>query len=80
MCERFGVKVLEFDGTSDALMHPFDRAGNRHMEYINQRGSFDDLPLAQIQHDFREFYPHWFDADSDAGGEGRRGSDDAFAS
>ena len=45
LCERFGVKVLEFDGTDDALMHAFDQAGNRHMEYVNQRGSFDDLPL-----------------------------------
>jgi transglutaminase-like putative cysteine protease len=84
LCERFGVKVLEFDGTSDALMHPFDQAGNRHMEYINQRGSFDDLPLDQIQRDFREFYPGWFDpgadSDSDLAGKGRRGSDDAFAS
>ena len=47
-------------------MHPFDQAGNRHMEYIRQRGSFDDLPLDQIQRDFREFYPSWFDSDVDA--------------
>ena len=60
-------------------MHPFDQAGNRHMEYINERGSFDDLPLDQIQRDFREFYPGWFDADADAGADGGRGSDDAFA-
>ena len=46
MCERFGVKVLDFDGTADALMHPYDEAGNKHMEYLAQRGSFDDLPLA----------------------------------
>ena len=64
--------MLEFDGTDDALMHPFDQAGNRHMEYIRQRGSFDDLPLDQIQADFREFYPGWFDADVDAAAH-RRG-------
>jgi transglutaminase-like putative cysteine protease len=83
LCERFGVKVLEFDGTDDALMHPFDQAGNRHMEYIRQRGSFDDLPLDQIQADFREFYPGWFATDDDARGTsegGARGaSDQAFA-
>ena len=45
-------------------MHPFDQSGNRHMEYIRQRGSFDDLPLDQIQRDFREFYPGWFDAEA----------------
>ncbi len=57
LCERFGVKVLEFDGTDDALMHPFDVAGNRHMEYVKQRGSFDDLPFDEIFADFDEFYP-----------------------
>lgn len=59
LCERFGVKVLELDGTDDALMHPFDQSGNRHMEYVRQRGSFDDLPLDEIQATFRELYPSW---------------------
>ena len=54
LCERFGVKTLDFDGTDDALMHPFDVAGNRHMEYVNQRGSFDDLPLDRILADFAD--------------------------
>ena len=56
LCERFGVKVLAFDGTDDALMHPYDQAGNRHMEYVNRRGSFDDLPLDRILSDFAEIY------------------------
>ena len=56
LCERFGVKVLEFDGTDDALMHPYDQAGNLHMEYVDQRGSFDDLPLDRILRDFAEIY------------------------
>ena len=56
LCDRFGVKTLEFDGTDDALMHPFDKAGNRHMEYVDQRGSFDDLPLERILADFAAIY------------------------
>lgn len=56
LCERFGVKVLEFDGTDDALMHPYDEAGNRHMEYVRQRGSYDDLPLDEIFATFDELY------------------------
>jgi len=56
LCDKFGVKPLEFDGTGDALMHPYDQAGNRHMEYVNQRGSFDDLPLEAILADFAEIY------------------------
>lgn len=57
LCDRVGAKVLEFDGTDDALMHPFDESGNRHMEYVRQRGSFDDLPLEEILADFAELYP-----------------------
>lgn len=56
LCQKFGVKPLEFDGTGDALMHPYDQAGNRHMEYIRQRGSYDDLPLDRILADFAEIY------------------------
>lgn len=56
LCERFGTKVLEFDGEHDALMHPFDEAGNRHMEYVNQRGSFADLPFDEIMQAFDEVY------------------------
>ena len=29
------------------------------MEYVHQRGSFDDLPLAQIMVDFRRYSPRW---------------------
>jgi transglutaminase-like putative cysteine protease len=56
LCERFGTKVLEFDGINDALMHPFDESGNRHMEYVRQRGSYADLPLDEIFSTFDEFY------------------------
>ena len=59
LCDRFGVKVLEFDGTDHALMHPFDQTGRKHMEYLAERGSFDDLPLEQIFSDFRDLYPEW---------------------
>lgn len=57
LCERVGAKVLDFDGTQDALMHPDDESGNRHMEYVHQRGSFDDLPLDEILADFAVRYP-----------------------
>lgn len=46
-------------------MHPFDQTGQRHMEYVNQRGSFDDLPLDQIQADFDRVYGDWLGNDTD---------------
>lgn len=59
LCQRFGLKPLDFDGTADSIYHPFDVAGNRHMEYVNYRGAFDDMPLAQIVADFEVTYPRW---------------------
>ena len=59
LCERFGLLPLEFDGRSDSIYHPFDHAGNRHMEYVRQRGTFDDLPLEQIVADFQDVYGPW---------------------
>jgi transglutaminase-like putative cysteine protease len=72
LCTRFGTKVLEFDGTADALMHPYDEAGNRHMEYVNVRGSFVDLPFDEIMTAFDEFYGTELTA-------GDTGTDEAFA-
>ncbi len=59
LCNRFGLLPLEFDGQADSIYHPFDRSGNRHMEYVNMRGSFDDVPLEQIVADFRMVYADW---------------------
>lgn len=64
LCERFGLLPLEFDGASDSIYHPFDKSGARHMEYVHQRGTFDDLPLAQIVADFRTVYSGWLDGDA----------------
>lgn len=57
MCQRFDVLPLEFDGSSDALMHPFNARQERHMEYLQDRGLFDDLPHAQMLTDLRAIYP-----------------------
>jgi transglutaminase-like putative cysteine protease len=57
LCERFGLLPLEFDGRADSLYHPYDRAGQRHMEYVHEHGSFDDVPLERIVADFARAYP-----------------------
>lgn len=56
LCERFAVKPIEFDGTADALLHEFDAGGRRHMEYVTERGSFDDLPFDEMIRVFTEAY------------------------
>ena len=57
LCDRFGVLPLEFDGREDSLFHPYDAAGRRHMEYVRQRGSYDEVPFDEIMAAFRKFYP-----------------------
>lgn len=56
LCEKFGVQPLEFDGVNDALFHPFDGAGKRHMEYVRYRGEFTDVPIAAMRLAFAETY------------------------
>jgi transglutaminase-like putative cysteine protease len=65
LCERFDLLPLEFDGRADSLYHPFDRHGRRHMEYVAQRGSFDDVPLEQITADLARLYPRWLPRQTD---------------
>ena len=57
LCERFGVAPLEFDGSEDALLHPFTGDGSRHMEYIHDRGVYAELPFDEIVTALRAAYP-----------------------
>lgn len=57
LCQRFGVKPLEFDGEHDALFHEFDEQDQRHMEYVNDRGLFVDAPMDAFLKAFKETYP-----------------------
>ncbi len=58
LCERFGVKPTEFDGTDHALYQEFDVHDRRHMEYLADHGCWSDLPLDQVLADFRKHYGH----------------------
>jgi transglutaminase-like putative cysteine protease len=56
LCERFGVRPLDFDGVHDSLFQEYSADGKRHMEYVAQRGSFADLPLDAILDCFEQHY------------------------
>lgn len=57
LCERFGVRPTEFDGTADALYQEFDMSNRRHMEYLADHGTWSDMPLQQVREDFARHYP-----------------------
>jgi len=56
LCERFRLRPLEFDGKSDSIYHPFDLEGNKHMDYINFRGEFDDVPMDEMMKTFHQVF------------------------
>ena len=57
LCRRFDVVPLEFDGIHDSLMQPYDARNQRHMEYVRERGLFDDLPYEAAVADWRAGCP-----------------------
>ena len=69
LCRKFRVKPLEFDGRNDSIFHPFDADDRRHMEYLRSRGSYADVPVAEIQQVFRETYPALYDLGKEAAKE-----------
>lgn len=57
LCTKFQVPPLEFDGTVDSIFHEFDNTGRKHMEYITDHGTFDDLPFERIFSAYSKTYP-----------------------
>ncbi len=48
-CRKAGIAPVEFDGKSDALLPLFTLDGRLNIEYVQDRGFFDDLPLDEIR-------------------------------
>jgi len=57
LCQNFKVKPLEFDGSHDSLFHEFDEQGKRHMEYVSDHGSYNDVPYDMLFTAYRRYYP-----------------------
>ena len=56
LCEKLGVKPLDFDGHDDALLHPFDGAGRAFMQYVEDHGSFHDVPAQFLMREMARVY------------------------
>lgn len=64
LCDKFGVAPLDFDGRNDAMLHAYDTSNRLNMEYVRQRGVYDDVPFDAIQIEMRRTYPSIFKADN----------------
>ncbi len=67
LCKKFAIHPLDFDGRSDALFHPYDQHGQRHMEYIHNYGAFADFPLELMLSEWKKYYPAWFNLVNESG-------------
>ena len=56
LCEKLGVKPLDFDGHTDALLHPFDGAGRAFMQYVVDHGAFHDVPAQFLMREMARLY------------------------
>ncbi|NOZ88177.1 MAG: transglutaminase domain-containing protein [Deltaproteobacteria bacterium] len=53
---KAGALLVELDGEHDAVFHPVDPYGQPHIEYVNYRGVYSDLPIQEIIAVFKETY------------------------
>ena len=61
LCHKMNVAPLEFDGENNSFLQQYNSEGNRFMEYIDDYGFFDDVPLVFMMNNIKEHYPHIFD-------------------
>jgi transglutaminase-like putative cysteine protease len=58
LCELLNVHVLEFDGETDSIFQEFDQTGNQvFMEYLDDYGTFNEVPLPFMLKLMRDHYP-----------------------
>ena len=60
LCNKQGVPVLEFDGKTDSIFQQFDEHGNKFMEYLQDFGSFHDIPHDMFVAQLKKHYGHFF--------------------
>lgn len=58
LCKKFGVQPLDFDGKRDNVFHSYDEKGKKFMEYVNQRGVFEEFPFEFVIQGLKDFYPN----------------------
>lgn len=63
LCTMLNVNPLDFDGENDSVLQEFNTKGNLFMEYLEDYGHFEDVPIEFMAENAREHYPHIFDAD-----------------
>ncbi len=61
LCEKFGFLPVEFSGKGDAMLHPRDKEGRLHFDYVRDHGTYPDFPHQEVMEAFRKAYPSWIE-------------------
>lgn len=61
MCRMCNVLPLEFDGENNSYLQEFNNEGKVFMEYLEDYGHFEDVPLEFMIKNVKTQYPHIFD-------------------
>lgn len=59
LCRLYGMRPLEFDGTTDSIHHPFDENDRKSMEFLVDHGAYDDLPYEFVMSNMRRKHPNF---------------------
>lgn len=61
LCDKYNVDVLDSDGTEDSVLQEYNRDNNKFMEYLDDYGHFEDVPLDEIKSIFKSNYPEMYE-------------------
>ena len=56
LCEKLGLRPVEFDGKMDGILHETTFDGRKHVDYLKDRGTYADLPFREIFEKFGKVY------------------------
>ncbi len=63
LCKKLNVSPLEFDGKTDSYLQAYNAKGSRFMEYLEDYGHFEDVPVSFMIKNLKDHYPHIFNTD-----------------
>jgi transglutaminase-like putative cysteine protease len=56
LCQKHNVLPLEFNGREDSIFHPFNADKKQFMEYVDDHGTYADIPVDEIVIGFGKIY------------------------
>ena len=56
LCRKHKVLPLEFNGRADSVFHPFNTEKKQFMEYVDDHGTWADIPVADIIIGWKNIY------------------------